>query len=624
MRDTIAGIRPRLALLIVLTQAVMVWWVADSEIARSIYLICYSLMMPTALYLLFVRLLRRWLPFRREELLMGYIVLTCTIPIIGFGGLRFLMPGMGFFPYFSETQPQWSRYVPLLSHLPILHDAEAINALYRGQSGVPWQAWTVPILFWSLYLMLLTGTWIGVAAVLHRIWTRQERLTFPITVLPLQLTDPQDDLLRRPLFWLGFAIPAVMQSLLALRDWYPAIPAVQLKASYIKLPIFQSPPWNAFPDFPLGFYPMAIGLAYFVPSSISFSCWFFWLVTRLLYVAGAALGLEVGDTAAARFPYKEEQAAGAWIAFAMMVSWGARLHWKSLIRQLTPDEVRTVRLLGLLALGCVLMCALLMMLTGIPPLFALMIIGVYVAYVLSGARIRAEAGGQWTFAPATWTPHRVANAVLGTQNLSDRAIVAGGYFDLVHVDIRAQSLPYLMEGLKIADSVGLRWRTVLAWVAIGTVTALAVGWWSSLSYFYELGAATAKSNAYAMWKVQYGMQQMHSLASSPTGWDKNGVLAACIGGVFTLLLASLRMRLNSFPLHPVGYVMANTFTMSAFFLPFLIAWTAKVLVQRFGGSKGYRRSLPFFVGVTLGDIVTQAGWALVGKVFDVPIYQFLT
>jgi hypothetical protein len=352
LRDTIAGIRPRLALLIVLTQAVMVWWVADSEIARSIYLICYSLMMPTALYLLFVRLLRRWLPFRREELLMGYIVLTCTIPIIGFGGLRFLMPGMGFFPYFSETQPQWSRYVPLLSHLPILHDAEAINALYRGQSGVPWQAWTVPILFWSLYLMLLTGTWIGVAAVLHRIWTRQERLTFPITVLPLQLTDPQDDLLRRPLFWLGFAIPAVMQSLLALRDWYPAIPAVQLKASYIKLPIFQSPPWNAFPDFPLGFYPMAIGLAYFVPSSISFSCWFFWLVTRLLYVVGAALGLEVGDTAAARFPYKEEQAAGAWIAFAMMVGWGARLHWKSLVRQLTPDEMRTVRLLGLLALGC--------------------------------------------------------------------------------------------------------------------------------------------------------------------------------------------------------------------------------------------------------------------------------
>lgn len=623
-RWAVAGIRPQLALLILLTQVVMVWWVADSEIARSIYLICYSLMMPTALYLLFARLLRRWLPFDRRELLMGYIVLTCTIPIIGFGGLRFILPGMGFFPYFSQTQPQWNRYLPYLANLPVLHDSEAIQSLYRGQSGVPWQAWVVPILFWSLYLLMLTGIWIGLAGLLHRIWNRQERLTFPITVLPLQLTDLQDDLLRLPLFWLGFAIPAVLQSLLALHDWYPAIPALQLKATYIKIPLFQSPPWNAFPDFPLGIYPMAVGLAYFVPSSISFSCWFFWLVTRLLYVVGSAFGLEVGDTAAARFPYKEEQAAGAWIAFALMVGWGARWHWQSLKRHLTPDELRTVRWLGLLALGCFLLCAGMMMLTGIPPLFALLIIGVYVAYVLSGARIRAEAGGQWTFAPATWTPHRVANAVLGTQNLSEGAIVAGGYFDLVHVDIRAQSLPYLMEGMKIADSIGLRWRTVLVWVAIGTVMALAVGWWSSLSNFYALGAATAKSNAYAMWKVQYGMQQMHSLANTRTAWDKSGVLAACVGGGVTLLLASLRMRLNAFPLHPVGYVMANTITMNAFFLTFLVAWTAKVLVQRFGGNKGYRRSLAFFVGVTLGDIVTQAGWALIGKLFNVPIYQFLS
>jgi hypothetical protein len=39
----IAGVRPRVAVLILAAQAVMVWWVADSEIARSVYLICYSL-----------------------------------------------------------------------------------------------------------------------------------------------------------------------------------------------------------------------------------------------------------------------------------------------------------------------------------------------------------------------------------------------------------------------------------------------------------------------------------------------------------------------------------------------------------------------------------------------------
>ena len=96
------------------------------------------------------------------------------------------------------------------------------------------------------------------------------------------------------------------------------------------------------------------------------------------------------------------------------------------------------------------------------------------------------------------------------------------------------------------------------------------------------------------------------------------------GGGLTLLLAMLRMRLAVFPLHPVGYVLANTLTLNAFFVPFLLAWLVKVLVQRFGGNALYRRSLAFFVGLILGDIVTQAGWTIVGRVLDVPIYQFLS
>jgi Family of unknown function (DUF6785) len=121
-------------------------------------------------------------------------------------------------------------------------------------------------------------------------------------VLPLQLTDPRDDLFRRPLFWLGFAVPAVLQSLLALHEWWPAVPAFQLKAFDVKPLLFTSPPWSAMPDLSIGFYPIAVGIAYFVPSSVSFSCWFFWLVTKLSSAAGAIYGLDTGNTAAARQP----------------------------------------------------------------------------------------------------------------------------------------------------------------------------------------------------------------------------------------------------------------------------------------------------------------------------------
>jgi hypothetical protein len=617
-------VRPRVAGLILVTQAVLIAWVGDSEIARSVYLICYSLMMPTVLFLLLARLLRRWLALKREELLLAYIALTATIPIVGFGGLRFLIPGMGYLAYFAARHSEWTRYLPQLPHLPLLRDPAAISALYQGESGVPWRAWLAPILFWSLYLLLLAGIWIGLAVALHRIWIDQERLTFPITVLPLQLTDERDDLFRRPLFWLGFGVPAVLQSLLALNEWWPAVPAFQLKAWDVKPLLFSSPPWSALPDLYIGFYPMAVGIAYFVPSSVSFSCWFFWLVTKFSSVAGAMYGLETGGSAAARFPYREEQAAGAWITFAAMALWGARRHWASLMKSVPAEERRRFQRMAGLAAGCMLLGAGMMTAVGIPFVVAAGVIFVYTAYVISGARVRAEAGGPWTFAPLLWTPHRVMGALSGRQVLPDRGLVAGGHFDLLHVDMRAQSLPYLLEGLKIAEAAGIRWRTVIAWVAIGSVTALVLGWWSSLTSFYSVGAATAKSNALAMYKVQFGMQQMDSLAHSRAGWDRAGVIAMLCGGGLTLLLAALRMRLMVFPLHPVGYVLANTLTLNAFFIPFLLAWLVKVLVQRFGGSVLYRRSLAFFVGLILGDIVTQAGWTIVGRLLDVPIYQFLS
>ena len=38
----------------------------------------------------------------------------------------------------------------------------------------------------------------------------------------------------------------------------------------------------------------------------------------------------------------------------------------------------------------------------------------------------------------------------------------------------------------------------------------------------------------------------------------------------------------------------------------------------------YGASIHFFVGLILGDIIIQTFWTLVGRVFDAPIYQFLS
>jgi len=400
------------------------------------------------------------------------------------------------------------------------------------------------------------------------------------------------------------------------------VPAYQLKAYNIIPFVFTSPPWNAIPNFNVGFYPMAVGLAYFVPSDVSFSCWFLSVLSKLVYVVAAVFGVEASGMGASRFPYREEQAAGAWIAFAGLVIWGSRYHLRTVMKSVSSDERAAAGWLWASAVICTLLCAVMMVLLGFPAVAALGVILIYAAYVITGARVRAEAGGQWTFAPL-WTPHYAMNAILGTHGMSTANLATSGYLDLVHVDIRAQSLPYLMEGMAVAERTGIRWRTVLIWVGIGTVTALAVGWWATLAKLYGVGAATAKANPYPVIKAQISFAEVERLASAPRPWDRPGVTAMTFGAGLTILLAWWR-RLGLYGLHPVGYVLCNTLTMNAFIVPFFMAWLAKTLVLRFGGNRLYRKSVSLFVGIVLGDVVTQAVWALIGWAFNVPIYQFLT
>jgi hypothetical protein len=616
----VLGIRFRLAVLILVMQVLLIWWVADSEIIRGVYLVCYTLMMPTVMYLLFVRAIRRWLPFRDNELLFCYIVLTCTIPAIGFGGLRFLIAGMGYLRFFSKTQPAWTAYLPYHDRLPVLNDTYAATKLYTGGVAVPWHAWVVPIAYWSLYLLLLAGIWICLAGVLRRVWIHQERLPFPIAVLPLQLMDKRENIMRSPLLWIGFALPAIFQSLLVFHNWWPAVPAVQMKAYYLN---FTAPPWNASPGFAIGVYPMALGLAYFVPSDVSLSCWLLAVLMKFVYIGGAAVGLQTAESRGLGFPWAEEQAAGAWIGLAGVVLWGARHQWKTVAKLVPPDEIQAANRLARAAVLCALLCAVMTAAVGIPALASVGMVLVYIAYVIAGARVRAEAGGQWTFAPVVQIPHRVAYAVFGTHGMAEGAFAASGYLSLLHVDIRAQSLPYLMEGMDIAERGGIRWRTVLIWVGVGTATALAIGWCASLTKYYAVGAAMAKANHYPLVKANIAFTEVARLMNASRNPDIPSVLAMAGGAGITIALASMR-KIGLFGLHPVGYVMCNTLIMGAFIVPFFAAWLAKTVVLKFGGGNAYRRSVPFFVGIILGDVVIQGFWALYGWVFGVPIYQFLS
>ena len=68
--------------------------------------------------------------------------------------------------------------------------------------------------------------------VLRRQWVEHERLVYPLVKLPLEMIAEGEGkrlwgpFFRRPLMWLGFALPFVVLSLNALHSYYNYIPSI--------------------------------------------------------------------------------------------------------------------------------------------------------------------------------------------------------------------------------------------------------------------------------------------------------------------------------------------------------------------------------------------------------------
>ena len=60
-----------------------------------------------------------------------------------------------------------------------------------------------------------------------------------------------------------------------------------------------------------------------------------------------------------------------------------------------------------------------------------------------------------------------------------------------------------------------------------------------------------------------------------------------------------------------------------FWFSIFVSWAIKFIVLRLGGLKLHRQSIPFFLGLVLGEFVVGSMWSIRGVVFRVPSYRIL-
>ena len=237
-------------------------------------------------------------------------------------------------------------------------------------------------------------------------------------------------------------------------------------------------------------------------------------------------------------------------------------------------------------------------------------------------RIRAESG-IFVHAYHWQAPRYILNTILGTHRLGAQNLTALSVC-FFNRDYRPQQMPHQLEAFKIAELANINQRRMLLTVILATVFGVIFALWVQLHFYYKFGA---DSGYFGPWALGYGREYFGRLTNwitYPLSTDWLGVIFMGIGFSVMMVLTYLRVKFFWLPLHPLGYVMASNQEMSDLWIPLLIALTLKWLILRHGGIQSYRRAIPFFLGLVLGDYLMGSTWSLLNILLNTTMYHILS
>ena len=616
------------------------YWMAVMEIQyNSLDSTCVSIFFHV-IFLIFAltglnMLVRRRFPalaLTQPELLIVYIMLSIASAIMGRDSIENLLPTLGHAFWFANPTNRFHRFWPYVPKWLAPHDLDALKGYYLGNSSLYTRdhllAWMMPVMFWMGFVLLLTFVMLCLNVLVRKQWTEREKLTFPLVQLPMAVTG-SGGYFRNRVMWMGFAIPFAIQTLNNLNYFYPSLPSMHLKLQDWG-PMFVNPPWNGIGWLPVGFFPFAIGIAFFLPLDLSFSCWFFYMLRKLIDVGCVAWGLRDQGVSAAtsRIPYVLDQGTGAWVGLSIALIWISRQHLKSVLVEAfsrnaeasDPDAGMSYRTAVMGIIGGLLVLVALCNFAGMSLWLPFLFFGFYFIISVGITRVRAELGP-----PAhelNWiSPERTLVAILGTHTLGTQNLTLLTYMYWFNRGYRNHPMPHQLEAMKMGRDSNMEARRLLIAMLLAAAVGSVASLWALLDIYYRNGEATARIMSYSTGIGVEAFARLNDWVDNPRGTDWYVVVFSGVGAAVTLLLAAAKARWFWWTFHPIGYALANSYALEYFWMAILIGWMCKFLIVRYGGVKLYRAAIPFFMGLILGDYIVAALWSLIGWILGVSTYR---
>ena len=581
-----------------------------------------------------IHLLKASAALGQGELLFLYVTLSVATSLAGCDVLQAILSVLGHSFWFATEENEWRTL--FWHHLPqwlTVSDRDALRNYYLGDSSLylphHLRVWVPVVGAWLLLFTVIAFIFMCLNTILRRQWAQRERLTFPIIQLPLAMTGSTSGFFRNKRMWMGFAIAAGISLFNGLSHLYPVIPHIPVTRRFFR---FHEPPFSLYGTIITAFYPFAIGIMFLMPLDVLFSTTLFYF----LYRNEVALAQAVGWHSIPRFPYLNEQTIGAFIGLCFFFGWTGQRHFKAVLRNAMPwgreppenqrafqahqQEPMPYRVAVWGFVIGILLFAFLLHKAGMAMWLALTFAVLFLVTPLVTTRIRAESG-IFVHAYHWQAPRYILNTILGTHRIGAQNLTALSVC-FFNRDYRPQQMPHQLEAFKIAEVAHINQRRMLFTLIIATVLGGLVAFWVQLHLYYQFGA---DSGYFGPWAIGYGREYFGRLTnwiSYPLGTDWLGVIFIGIGFSVMMVLTYLRVKFFWLPLHPLGYVMASNQEMSDLWVPLVIALTLKWIILRHGGIQSYRRVIPFFLGLVLGDYLMGSTWSLLNVLLNTTMYQF--
>ncbi len=595
-----------------------------------------------ALFNIVLRAVHRGFTLSRAELVVIFTIIVMASGIASIDLAQKLIPMMVGPYYYATAENQYeTTFLPYIARWLAPSDPGVVTGLFEGWGfGVPWREWLVPLAAWTAFIVATYVLMLSLVTLFRRQWIDRERLLFPLVAVPLEVmeTAPRQRLLnsffRNPYMWIGLFLGLAPHIYTGLPGYYPAMPQADIFIIGGKtVPTYAwGRPWSAMGTLRFQVAPLIIGLSFLLTREVSFSLWAFYWLGRLEAVLGTAVGLNGLTTAAGgdSFPFPGHQTAGAYLALAGVSIWIARrplaeVFMRGLTLQRSPEEdaepvsYRVAVWGGLLSFAFMVMWA---NYAGVPVLVAIILLMVAFGYLLAMTRLVSEGGMPWMDEP-WWRAHDVIRALFPYRSLTPANWSAIGMLTAFTHDMRVSPMPRIMQSLKLTRETEAGNRAITWALIIAVAVAIPVSFWALLDAGYTHGGVAINTYRFISLARQPG-QFVERLASNPLkspDWMSFALIG--YGAAKLLILTFLRVSYLWWPLHPVGYAMAQIVYLPREWLSIFIGWACQTVLMRYGGHQAFRRYRPLFLGLIMGAMLAGGFWLVVDGITGLRDHKIL-